>query len=242
VSYRKESKPEAVAIPTAGGVYTSINGLWLSQHSSIWSLSRDASYFCNGQTPGALHVEKTAVYEYKQLGDGKLCSATLCESISCSPTLEDNRDVLEHRYAAKEDLVHSIRGTHKGDLERGMLNQRPTVDITRSNQFQVRAPVDMVKSHFIQSAMDNIAEIYDLHRSESAAECLGFIDSVLADNKYLFPVAQRVEGGVHGPNPIQRESKADNEWLASTLVSGGGNSAVYIHQILSSGEQPWQVC
>jgi hypothetical protein len=102
------------------------------------------------------------------------------------------------------------------------------VDITRSNQFQIRAQVDMVKSHFIESAMNNIAEIYDLHRSESAAERLGFIDSVLADNKYLFPAAQRVEGGVHGPNPTQRESKADDEWLASTLVPGGGNSAVYI--------------
>jgi len=49
--------------------------------------------------------------------------------------MADNRDVLEHRYAAKQHLVHSIRGTHKGDLERGMLNQRPTVDITRSNRY-----------------------------------------------------------------------------------------------------------
>jgi hypothetical protein len=34
------------------------------------------------QTPGALHVEQTAVYECKRLVDGKLCNATRCESIS----------------------------------------------------------------------------------------------------------------------------------------------------------------
>jgi len=34
---------------------------------------------------------------------------------------------------------------------------------------------------------------------------LEFIDSLLADNKYLFPIAERVEGGVRGPNPTQRE-------------------------------------
>ena len=117
-----------------------------------------------------------------------------------------------------------------------MLKQRPTLDITRSNWYQVRAQVDKVKSHFIQSARENIAELYDLHRFESAAERLEFIDSLLADNKYLFPIAERVEGGVRGPNATQRESKAANEWLASTLLPGGSNPAVYLHQILSSGE------
>jgi len=117
-----------------------------------------------------------------------------------------------------------------------MLNQRPKVDITHSNRYLVRAQVDKVQSHFLESARNNIAELYDLHRFESAAERLEFIDSLLADNKYLFPVAERVEGGVPGPNPTQRESKADNEWLACTLLPGGGNTAVYLHQILSSGE------
>jgi len=117
-----------------------------------------------------------------------------------------------------------------------MLKQRPMLDITRSNQYQVRAQVDKVKSHFIQSARDNIAELYDLHRFESAAERLEFIDSLLADNKYLFPVAEHVEGGVHGPNPTKRESKAANEWPASTLLPGGSNPGVYLHHILSSGE------
>ena len=117
-----------------------------------------------------------------------------------------------------------------------MLNQRPTVDITRSNRYQVRAQVDKVKSHFIQSVRDNIAELYDLHRFESTAERLEFIDSLLADNKYLFPVAECVEGGVRGPNPMQRESKAANKWPASTVLSCRGNPAVYLHQILSSGE------
>jgi hypothetical protein len=117
-----------------------------------------------------------------------------------------------------------------------MLKQRPTSDITRSNWFQVRAQVDKVKSHFIHSARDNIAELYDLHCFESTAECLEFIDSLLADTKYLFPIAERVEGGVRRPNPTQRESKADNEWLASTLLPGGSNPAVYLHKILSLGE------
>jgi hypothetical protein len=133
------------------------------------------------------------------------------KSISCRPTLADNRDVLEQRYGAKRHLVHSIRGTHKGDLEGGMLNQRPALDITRSNWYQVRAQVDKVKYHFIQSTRDNIAEHYDLHQFESAAEHLEFIDSLQADNKYHFPIAERVEGGVCGPNPMQRESKAANE-------------------------------
>jgi len=94
----------------------------------------------------------------------------------------------------------------------------------------------MVMSHFIHSAREKRAELYDLHWFESAAERLKFIYSLLADNKYLFPIAERVEGGVHGPNPTQRQSKAANEWLASTLLPGGSNPAVYLHQILSSGE------
>jgi hypothetical protein len=73
-----------------------------------------------------------AVYECKRLGDSKLCNATRFESISGRPTLADNIDVLEHRNAAKQHLVNSIRGTHRGDFERGMLKQLPTLDITRS--------------------------------------------------------------------------------------------------------------
>jgi len=117
-----------------------------------------------------------------------------------------------------------------------MPKQRPTLDITRSNWYQVRTQVDKVKSHFIKSARENIAELYDLHCFESTAERLEFIDSLLAKNKYLVPIAERVEGGVRGPNPTQRESKAANEWPASTLLPGGSNPAVYLDQILSSGE------
>jgi len=117
-----------------------------------------------------------------------------------------------------------------------MLNQRPTLDITRSNRYQVRAQVDNVESHSIQSARENIAELYDHNRFESATERLEFIDSLPADNKYLFPIAEHVEGGVCGPNPTQRKSKAANEWLAYTLLPGGSNPAVYLRQILSLGE------
>jgi hypothetical protein len=107
-----------------------------------------------------------------------------------------------------------------------MLKQRPTLDITQSNRYQVHAQVDKVKSHFIQSARDKIAELYDLHRFESDIERLEFIDSLLADNKYLFPVAECVEGGVCGTNPMQRVSKAADQWPASTLLPGGSNPAV----------------
>jgi hypothetical protein len=72
----------AVTIATAGGVYTSIHGLRQLQHPYIWSHRYEASGICNGQTPGALHVEQMAVYEWKQLGDGKSCNATHCKSIS----------------------------------------------------------------------------------------------------------------------------------------------------------------
>jgi len=85
------------------------------------------------------------------------------------------------------------------------------LNITCSNRYQVRAQVDKVTSHIIQSARDNIAELYDLHRFESDAAPWEFIDSLMADNKYLFPAAERVEGGVRGPNPMQSESKAANE-------------------------------
>ena len=92
-----------------------------------------------------------------------------------------------------------------------MLKLWPTLDITCFNSYQVRAQVHKIKPHFIPSARDNVAEHNDLHRFESDTEHLEFIDSLLADNKYLFPVAACGEGGVHGPNPTQRESKPANE-------------------------------
>jgi hypothetical protein len=92
------------------------------------------------------------------------------------------------------------------------------------------------QSHLIQSARNNIADRYDLHRFESAAERLQFLDSFLAENKYLFPVAECVEGRVCGPNSMQRELKTDNKWLASTSLPRGSNPAVYLHNISSSGD------
>jgi len=100
---------------------------------------------------------------------------------------------------------------HKADHERDMLKQRPTLDNTCSNWYQVRAQVDKVKSHFIQSACDNIAQQYDLHCFESTTEHLKFIDSLRADNKCLVPIPECVQGGVCGPNPTQTELKAANE-------------------------------
>jgi hypothetical protein len=92
----------------------------------------------------------------------------------------------------------------KGDLEKGMLNQCPTLNITSSICYQVREPVDKVKSRFIQSAWDNIAELYNIHHVQSDTEHLQLIDSFLADNKFHCPIAEHVDGGVHGPNPMQR--------------------------------------
>jgi hypothetical protein len=71
-----------------------------------------------------------------------------------------------------------------------MLRQHPTSDITRSNWYQVCARVDKVNSDSNQSARENIAELYDLHCFESDAEHLEFLHSLLADNKYLVPVAE----------------------------------------------------
>jgi len=205
VSYRKESETEIVAIATAGDVYTSISRLLKSLLRSIWSLKHDESCIFIGCTPRSLHVEHTVVDECKQLGDGKLYNATHCKRICWRPTLAANTKVLEHCYAAKVHLVHSIWGTHKGDFERNLLKQQPALDIIHSNQYQVRVQVNTFESKCIQSARDNTAELCDFHHFHSDAECLEFIESLLADNKHLFPVAKLVEGGVHCRNPRQRE-------------------------------------
>lgn len=63
-----------------------------------------------------------------------------------------------------------------------MLKQHPTLDITPSNQYQLRAQVDKFITHYIQSARDNLAVLYDLHDFKSDAEQLEVIDGLLADN------------------------------------------------------------
>jgi hypothetical protein len=90
------------------------------------------------------------------------------------------------------------------------------LNITSSVRYQVQVQVDNVQSDFIQSARDHTAELYDLYRCESDAERLEFIDSLLANTMYLFPVAERVEGIVRSPNTTQRVSKAATEWPMST--------------------------
>ena len=119
-----------------------------------------------------------------------------------------------------------------------MLKQWPWLDITRSNRYLVRAQVDIVNSNFIQSSRDNIAELYGLHHFESDAERLEIIDSLLADNEYLFPAAERVEGGVRAPNLTQRVLKAANKWPAFTVLPARSNPGVHRHQIVSSSNYP----
>jgi hypothetical protein len=121
---------------------------------------------------------------------------------------------------------------HKSDLDTVLLKRQPTLDITRSIWYQVRAHVNKLKVNFIQSARDHIAELYDLHHFESDAEHLEFIDSLLADIKYLFRVAVGMEDGVHGTNPMKIVLKAAKKLPASTLLPGGSNPAIYRHQIL----------
>jgi hypothetical protein len=104
-----------------------------------------------------------------------------------------------------------------------MLNQRSTLAIVRSHRCQVRAQVEKVKSHFIQTSRDNIAKLDNIHRFEYSAERLEFIDFRMVDNKNMFPVEKPVEGGALGPHPTQRESKPDNEWQASSLLLARGN-------------------
>jgi hypothetical protein len=123
-----------------------------------------------------------------------------------------------------------------GEIERGMRKQWLTLDMTGSNRYQVRIHVDKVRSHVMQLERNIIVQLYDLYLFESDAEHLEFIDSLLADNMYRFAVAEHVEGGVRGPDPTQRVSKAANEWPASTLLPGRSNCAVYLHPILSSSE------
>jgi len=65
---------------------------------------------------------------------------------------------------------------------------------------------------------------------------MDFNVSLLADNIYLFPVSECVEGGVYGPNPMQRVSKAAKKLPESTLLPGGTNPRLYLNRILSSGE------
>ena len=130
---------------------------------------------------------------------------------------------------------------HEADLERGMLKQRPMLCTTCSNWYQVRAQFDKVKFPLIQSARDNIAELYNLHRFESDTEHLDFFDSLLAHDNFLSPVAEHVDGGVCGPNAMQRVSKAATKRPVSTSPPGQSNPRVYLHQILSLREKPWYV-
>jgi hypothetical protein len=95
-----------------------------------------------------------------------------------------------------------------------MLKQWPKLDNPCSTRYHVQAHVHTVIFYFIQSARDNTAKHYELHHFESAAESLQSIDYHLANNRYLFPIAERVEGGACGPNPMQREWQAGNQWLA----------------------------
>jgi hypothetical protein len=95
---------------------------------------------------------------------------------------------------------------HKGDIERGMLNPQPTLYITHSNRYQVRAQVNKVKSHFIQSARDNLGELYNLHRCKSTAELYNFLIPFWQRITVLF-LSQRVWQAVYAVQIQRGESR-----------------------------------
>jgi hypothetical protein len=103
---------------------------------------------------------------------------------------------------------------------------------------QFHTQVDYDGSHFIQLVIYNIAEFYDLHCFESYAEHLEFINSLLAENKYLVRIAQHMKSGVHCPNPTQTVSKAANKYRESTFVPGVTNCGLCSDQIVSSHKYP----
>jgi hypothetical protein len=90
-------------------------------------------------------------------------------------------------------LEYRVRSANEGDFERGLAPRRVAYSLL--NCHQVRAQLDRVKSHFIAAARDNVAELYGLNCCETDAERLSCVDALLADDKYLFPVAER-DGGV----------------------------------------------
>jgi len=235
-SYKKESETASMEIATSGIAYISISGLQQLLHWSSCSLSHDASCICSGQTPGPRHVEQTAVHECMRLGDVKLHNPMHCQCISWSPTLVNNRHVLEHSNAAKYHHVNPICGRRKADNESGMLKPRPTFNITLSHWYLVWSQVDKPESHLIQSVRENKAELCNLHCLKSDAEHFELIDCLLEDNKYHFPVAQLVEDGVLCPNRMHRQLKAANEWPSSIFLPGGINSEVYLYQISKYGK------
>jgi len=183
-----------------------MNGIRQLQHPSMRSLRQIASWFCNRQIPDVLHVEQTAMYVCMQLRDGKLCDVMNCTLNCWNPTLADNREVLEHHYAAKHHLVHGIWGTHKEDLVRGMLIQWPPVYIRCTNWYPIRAQVNMFKSQSFPSAQGKIAEYNDVHCSESDADHLEFMHSRQVDNQYISPAAENVDV-VYTVHNVGRESR-----------------------------------
>jgi len=94
----------------------------------------------SSEIPGSLKAGRNALLgsdtllKLTHLSLHSTCTQTLLEYSSDYNTFCWCRDILEHRYAAKQHLINSIWGTHKGDLERGMPEQRPTLDITRSTE------------------------------------------------------------------------------------------------------------
>jgi hypothetical protein len=85
-------------------------------------------------------------------------------------------------------------------------------------------------------AMNNEAEHYDICQLQSIAVYWELTESVVADNNYLISVTNHAEGGVYRPNTVQGVSKAANESPVSTMLHGSSNCAVYLPQILLSGE------
>ena len=113
--------------------------------------------FATGRHQQFCQWERWAFVGASDLEICKLCNAKYCTRISWSPTLPDSREVLEHHYAAKQQLVNTIWGKHTGDLNSIILKRWPKFDFTHSNQYQIGGQCHKVTSRFIQSGRDYIA-------------------------------------------------------------------------------------
>ena len=75
------------------------------------------------------------------------------------------------------------------------------------NWLKMRAQMDRVRSHFIMAVRDNTAELYGLNRCATDEERLQVVRELLEGNKYLFPEAERKEGGVSGILSLEKQDE-----------------------------------
>ena len=61
---------------------------------------------------------------------------------------------------------------------------------------KLRGQMDRIRSHFIMAVRDNTADLYGLNRCATDEERLQVVQELLAGDQYVFPEAERKDGGV----------------------------------------------